>query len=169
MIYLIKAEETNLYKIGYTAGSAEDRLNGMQTGCPHKLSIVKTVKGDVRQEKWLHKSFSNNKKRGEWFEFSDDEVEDVVDKMKNYRDANDIDIEQWRAYYDKHIRDSKSTDYSMEYFIQLAILEIMCNNYDTAIQRLVEFKELLFSRTRIIGIPELTDKILNTKNREGVL
>ena len=163
MIYLIKAEDTNLYKIGYTAGKVEDRLSGMQTGCPHKLSIVKTVKGDTRQEKWLHEKFINNKKRGEWFGFCDDEIEDVVHQMKNYREEDDISIEAWRDFYEKHIRNSKSTDYKMEYFIELAICEIILNNNDTAIQRLIEFQELLFSRNRMIGMPKLTDKILNTK------
>ena len=51
----------------------------------------------------------------------------------------------------------------MEYFIELAICEIILNNKDTAIQRLIEFQELLFSRNRMIGTPRLTDKILNTK------
>ena len=49
MNYLIKAEETNLYKIGYTAGTTESRVKAMQTGCPHKLSIIKEVNGS--QEK----------------------------------------------------------------------------------------------------------------------
>ena len=163
MIYLIKAEETNLYKIGYTAGKAKDRLNGMQTGCPHKLSIIKTVKGDIRQEKWIHDFFSKNKERGEWFKFSKDEIEDVIYQMKNYKEEDDISIESWRNFYEEHIKDSKSIDYKMEYFIELAVCEIMLNNNDTAIQRLLEFKELLFSRTRIIGMPKLTNKILNTK------
>ena len=36
MIYLIRAEETNLYKIGYTANSPETRMESLQTGCPYK-------------------------------------------------------------------------------------------------------------------------------------
>ena len=107
--------------------------------------------------------FINNKKRGEWFGFCDDEIEDVVHQMKNYREEDDISIEAWRDFYEKHIRNSKSTDYKMEYFIELAICEIILNNNDTAIQRLIEFQELLFSRNRMIGMPKLTDKILNTK------
>ena len=57
MIYLIKAEETNLYKIGYTAGTTESRIKTMQTGCPYELSIIKEVDGSLEKEKWLHKTF----------------------------------------------------------------------------------------------------------------
>ena len=31
MIYLVKAEETNLYKIGYTKGQVKNRVKGLQT------------------------------------------------------------------------------------------------------------------------------------------
>ena len=68
MIYLIRAGETDLYKIGYTSGKAKKRVKGLQTGCPHKLSIVRVLQGDQEREKWLHKTFSKYRKEGEWFD-----------------------------------------------------------------------------------------------------
>lgn len=162
MIYLIKAEETNLYKIGYTAGKSKNRIKAMQTGCPHKLLVVEEVAGAVEKEKWLHKSFSEYRKQGEWFEFDEQIIDSVLDKMKQkHTIEDDTTLEDWRVFHEKHIRDSKSVDYRMEYFIELAILEIMSGNNDTAIQRLTEFKTILFGGGNLSIFPSLTERILN--------
>ena len=94
MIYLVKAEETNLYKIGYTGGKAKNRVKAMQTGCPHKLSIIKEVHGSQEREKWLHEAFSENRRQGEWFEFDEETIESVCEKMVVKRRAGvEIDTE----------------------------------------------------------------------------
>jgi len=168
MIYLVKAEGTNLYKIGYTAGKAEDRIKTMQTGCPHKLSIIEEVNGSQEKERWLHKTFSKNRKQGEWFEFNEETLEKVCDKMLTTRlRPNEISTEEWRDMYERFVREYDSTDGTMESFIYLAILEIMCGNNDTAIQRLMEFKTLVFGGTRMTCVPKLIERIWNTEKGEN--
>ena len=60
---------TDYYKIGYTNGTVEDRVAGLQTGCPEKLEIVCVLSGDDVLEKELHRRFWEYKTSGgdEWF------------------------------------------------------------------------------------------------------
>ena len=165
MIYLIKAEETNLYKIGYTAGTTEDRIKGLQTGCPYKLSTVIDVDGSLQKEKCLQKTFEKYKKQGEWFELNEKTLKKVCEEMKTKKskDENGITLEEYRDMYERFIREENSCDYSLESFIYVAILEIMLGNHDTAIQRLREFQTLIYGGSYLNCIPPLTEKILNTK------
>ena len=166
MVYLVRAEETNLYKIGYTNGKVKDRVKSMQTGCPHKLSVIIKVHGDIDKERFLHETFSEHRKQGEWFEFNENFVaEKVIEKMTIMTDQewDEINIISWRDTYEEWMRDSKCTDSKMEHFIFLAILEIMLGRNDIAIQRLMEFKEIIFSGSRLKGMPELTERIYNTE------
>jgi hypothetical protein len=81
MIYLVNAENTNLYKIGYTSVGAETRLKALQTGSPHKLNIIKQTDGSISKEKYIQNWFYYKKTRGEWFEFNDVDVKNVIDMM----------------------------------------------------------------------------------------
>ena len=76
-IYLIKAQELNLYKIGFSK-SAQKRVKQLQTGCPYQLEIVSIYepkKFPNKVEKVMHRSMSIYKKdedntelKGEWFD-----------------------------------------------------------------------------------------------------
>ena len=81
MIYLVNAENTNLYKIGYTSVGVETRLKALQTGNPHKLNIIKQSDGSISKEKYIQNWFYYKKTRGEWFRFNDDDVNNVIDMM----------------------------------------------------------------------------------------
>ena len=81
MIYLVNAENTNLYKIGYTSVGVETRLKALQTGSPHKLNIIKQSDGSISKEKYIQNWFYYKKTRGEWFQFNDDDVKNVIDMM----------------------------------------------------------------------------------------
>jgi hypothetical protein len=168
MIYLIRAGKTNLFKIGYTSGKAKDRAKGLQTGCPHKLSVVRELIGDQEREKWLHKTFSKYRTEGEWFEFNEETLEEVYEKMvyTGQSEWDIIEIESSRDMYETFIRGTDSTDGSMANFIDLAILEIMSNRYDIAIQRLMEYKTLVHTGTRLKIIPPLTERIWNSNTED---
>tara|TARA_R100000664_G_scaffold10429_2_gene17233 strand:+ start:1183 stop:1680 length:498 start_codon:yes stop_codon:yes gene_type:complete len=164
MIYLVKAEETNLYKIGYTKGQVKNRVKGLQTSCPHKLSIVKEVDGSLSKERQLHEIFAENRQQGEWFKFNEKTLEKVFDTMEesyiHYQQENIEDMKGWRDRYEGYIRKG---DCTMSDFIDLAIYEIMLGRNDMAIQRLLEFNELVFTRAKIRDMPPLTERIWRKK------
>ena len=170
MIYLIRAEKTNLYKIGYTAGKVESRVKGLQTGCPYKISIIRELTGDQAKEKRLHNIFSEFRKEGEWFEFNKETLDEVEKEMfsTTAEEWDIIELESTRDMYEDWVRTSDSSSGHLDRLIDLGILEIMCGRHDVAIQRLLEFKSLVFYGSRLKIIPPLTEKIRNTdKNNEG--
>lgn len=66
-IYFIGNLKEEICKIG-TSVEPEKRLNEIQTGCPYKLSILKTVKGGgIENERIYHNRFEMYYMRGEWF------------------------------------------------------------------------------------------------------
>ena len=70
MIYFIQSEENGYIKIGYSqnANTLETRLSTLQIGNPHRLTLLKTIEGDIKYEKVLHLVFADDRILGEWFE-----------------------------------------------------------------------------------------------------
>ena len=70
--YVLKAAGTNLWKIGHTKQTAEERMAALQTGCPHDLECFTSFRTpDPRGlEKALHEHLNGHHLRGEWFEAS---------------------------------------------------------------------------------------------------
>lgn len=75
-VYLIHDEERNLYKIGVTKNSVEKRLKKLQTGNATELKIKDTHQTDYiyRIENMLHNHFNNKCVLNEWFELSNEDV-----------------------------------------------------------------------------------------------
>lgn len=69
-VYLIRAGTTNLYKVGYTSKTPEDRRSSLQTGNPFPLSVVTSWRGSERDEQRLHALLDPYRKEGEWFELT---------------------------------------------------------------------------------------------------
>jgi len=69
--YVIRAGNTNQYKIGKTSRSIRKRLRELQTGNPYPLRLYKVFPGDY--ERFLHIKFSTKRTRsnGEWFELDE--------------------------------------------------------------------------------------------------
>ena len=67
-IYFIRGDHTNTFKVGISS-EPRSRLKNMQTGCPVKLILSRSVevKNTESVEKELHKAFSKYKIHGEWF------------------------------------------------------------------------------------------------------
>jgi hypothetical protein len=74
MIYIIRAGDSDRYKVGYTNRSVEKRLAELQTGNPERLMLVMTLEGDIDLEERLHTMFAYCRLGGEWFEFSNNEL-----------------------------------------------------------------------------------------------
>ena len=71
-IYLIK-HQNGLTKIGYSK-TPKLREKTLQAEDP-RLKMVAVKSGSMRQEKKLHRVFSEKRIRGEWFNLSDREIE----------------------------------------------------------------------------------------------
>ena len=68
-VYIVHAEQTSRYKVGWTVNPMKDRLRTLQTGCPMKLKLIyqwdDALHGD---EALLHEVMRPFNVRGEWFE-----------------------------------------------------------------------------------------------------
>ena len=83
--------------------------------------------------------------------------------MLEKRTSSKSETEKTRDMLERWIRVYDGTDVSMKYFLELAILEIVLGNYNTAIQRILEFKNLIYGGGGLKVVPKLTEKILNTE------
>lgn len=81
-IYIVKCE--GYYKIGKTnKADAAERVAALQTGNPFELVVLRTryVKNAFKSEAYLHYKFSKCHHRGEWFEFSAMELEELLEAL----------------------------------------------------------------------------------------
>lgn len=79
-IYLIHAESTIRVKIGYS-DNPRSRISTLQTGSPYFLRLIKTWMGSFRIEQELHSRFAGNQVLGEWFEWPELTIEQIVQKI----------------------------------------------------------------------------------------
>jgi len=89
MIYVIRANETNLVKIGYTKSreSLPIRVKSISVGCPHKLKVEAVMSGSKIKERCIHGFCINRHERGEWFRLSPDEVSRMIAKYRDWTPA----------------------------------------------------------------------------------
>lgn len=74
-VYLIGNRENNTLKIGFSNGNVRTRLAAFQVSCAHRLEILKTKKGTLKQEKELLERFKKFNIRNEWFAWDDSIIE----------------------------------------------------------------------------------------------
>jgi len=91
-LYLLHMENTMYYKIGI-ATDLTKRFSTIQTANPEKIIILSLITSNniynansvCNLEKFFHALFSKNKKRGEWFSFSDNEIKIVLDIYSDFK------------------------------------------------------------------------------------
>jgi len=76
----------NVYKIGVTKGTIENRIKKLQTGNSGEIYIINYYHTEhpFFVEKWLHKLFSSKKVMNEWFELSVDDISNFKEYCKKY-------------------------------------------------------------------------------------
>ena len=72
-VYIVQAEGTPYFKIGVTTDRVGVRISGLQTGCPHKITLYASFPADKPRhwEQSLHRFYYPERVRGEWFEIVD--------------------------------------------------------------------------------------------------
>lgn len=86
MIYVVRAVDSMLVKIGFTKSknSLKRRLIQLKCSCPYALRVEATMAGSRIKESYLHSICLSRHESGEWFRLSIDEVKRMVDKYKNW-------------------------------------------------------------------------------------
>jgi hypothetical protein len=79
VVYVLMAYGSNYIKIGRTTG-LKQRINNLQSGCPFNLSLWLTIKTPKSREveKFLHARFAEIRVRGEWFNPTDKDLDDLL-------------------------------------------------------------------------------------------
>ena len=79
VVYVIGSEAHPYCKIGVTRVGAKKRLNEFQVGSPFKLHIVKEIHSShcEQLEEILHEQFESNRIRGEWFQLSPNDINEL--------------------------------------------------------------------------------------------
>lgn len=92
-IYLLKSyHETygDLYKIGLTKNEVNSRLLSLKTGNPNDILIIETYQTSIKPsalEARLHRRYNHLRISGEWFELTQDDVNDFLIICKQMEDA----------------------------------------------------------------------------------
>jgi hypothetical protein len=80
-MYFIRSGDTNRFKIGITKRHPKKRMVNLQTGNPELLTLHRYIKcGDSRAyEAYLHECFKEKNIRGEWYNMTEGEIDDLID------------------------------------------------------------------------------------------
>jgi uncharacterized phage protein (TIGR02220 family) len=85
VIYFV-SDKHNHIKIGFSK-DIKSRIKDLNVASPYELELVFAEEGDIKDERKLHKKFSNYCKNGEWFRDCK-EIRDYINKRcnENYMD-----------------------------------------------------------------------------------
>jgi predicted GIY-YIG superfamily endonuclease len=70
-IYFVRSAASGLVKIGFTA-SPETRMRGLEHSSGGEIEVLHQMRGTVAEERALHKQFASARRKGEWFEATDE-------------------------------------------------------------------------------------------------
>ncbi len=87
-VYLVHCVGFPYYKIGITTAITPlDRVKALQTGMPFELELVAAipVKDAGTAERYLHDTYKEYRVRGEWFDFTDDMLTEVLAKYDHIK------------------------------------------------------------------------------------
>ena len=100
VVYILKIESENKYKIGYTKRKLEKRIKELQTGCPDVIEPVFSFESKyvTKLESYLHRSYSNKKVEGEWFILEKNDIEEIKQKCVDFESRIDFLIESGNSF-----------------------------------------------------------------------
>jgi len=88
-VYLLHCQGTEYFKIGISKSSPMKRLSAIQSGCPLEINMVHTSYCNHYSlvESILHDLYASRHVRGEWFDMTGVDVQEIVDAMDTYATA----------------------------------------------------------------------------------
>lgn len=109
-IYIIHIINTNYYKVGI-ADSTEIRLKNLQTANPFELKVIysKSFIDFFPIEGYIHNFYIKKNVRGEWFEFLNEDVYEIIFFLKKLESSKDIkgEINKRLRLQKKHLENLK--------------------------------------------------------------
>lgn len=99
VVYFIRARDKDLFKIGQSVRSANQRLREFQTGCPYELEVYGVIETDEPYdlEQSIHAQLKEYQQRGEWFSIPT-VIADTFLLAKSYKEL--FDTERLSSTYD---------------------------------------------------------------------
>ena len=88
-IYLIREAFRGIIKIGI-AKDLSARIGSMQAGCPQELEVLAYIEinNANQHERELHNKYSEKRYRGEWFELSDKDINNILEQFRKWDTEN---------------------------------------------------------------------------------
>lgn len=83
-VYLLKSyneDVGDVYKIGISKNEIEERLRNLKTGNPNEIEVIHIYKTRIKNSKLearLHRMFKHLLVKGEWYNLSDEDVNNFV-------------------------------------------------------------------------------------------
>jgi hypothetical protein len=102
MVYVARAVGTDLVKIG-ASRKVQERLLGLQTGCPHTLELMGLLPGGYSLETFLHSMLKHRSVRGEWYQITDEEVHALL--SIEFPEGLAIDMAHLREHIERIVSD----------------------------------------------------------------
>lgn len=81
-VYMIRAGETEMVKIGWSGQDVEARRGDLQGAHYEELHTVRTIDGPRAVEGWLHRHFRTSRVRREWFRFHPEMLTISIDDVR---------------------------------------------------------------------------------------
>ena len=76
-VYIVT--DGKFFKIGFTDGAVEARIDALQTGNPNRLILVHQMDGSRTLEKELHGIYAAKRLNGEWFDLTNKDLKSIKD------------------------------------------------------------------------------------------
>lgn len=73
-VYVLWAEGTSRFKVGYTKGAVDERAAQIMSMSPFPLRIVAEAQGGRKQEMAIHYALRPYRVHGEWFDLPEETV-----------------------------------------------------------------------------------------------
>lgn len=101
MVYFLRAEDKDLFKVGITVNDLGQRIASIQTGCPYHLRVYGQINTPFYRnlEREIHQEWSDKRRRGEWFAVTAAEVDALLSRHGVTHNPPFVQLDNGKAQY----------------------------------------------------------------------